>query len=75
MAFAVADFAPHGTGRYWLRCCRRLINRIGEAMKLLKLMAYALFGYALYEFVRGMMEEEPAAPPHRARPRAAKAAE
>jgi hypothetical protein len=43
-------------------------------MKLLKLMAYALFGYALYEFVRGMMEEEPASP-RRARPRAAKPAE
>jgi hypothetical protein len=26
-------------------------------MRLLKLAAYALFGYALYEFVRGMMNE------------------
>jgi hypothetical protein len=31
-------------------------------MRLLKLMAYALFGYALYEFVRGMMEQESARP-------------
>jgi hypothetical protein len=27
-------------------------------MRLLKLAAYALFGYALYEFVRGMMNEQ-----------------
>jgi hypothetical protein len=26
-------------------------------MRLLKLAAYALFGYALYEFIRGMMNE------------------
>jgi hypothetical protein len=26
-------------------------------MRLLKLAAYALFGYALYEFVRGLMNE------------------
>lgn len=27
-------------------------------MRLLKLAAYALFGYALYEFIRGMMNEQ-----------------
>jgi hypothetical protein len=34
-------------------------------MRLIKLMAYLLFGYALYEFVRGVVEEpEPAHPAH-----------
>jgi hypothetical protein len=26
-------------------------------MRLFKMLAYALFGYAIYEFVRGMLEE------------------
>jgi hypothetical protein len=29
----------------------------GHNMRLLKLAAYALFGYAIYEFIRGMVNE------------------
>jgi hypothetical protein len=35
-------------------------------MKLVKLLAYALLGYALYEFIRGIIDEPPPAPPRRA---------
>jgi hypothetical protein len=39
-------------------------------MKLVKLLAYALLGYALYEFIRGIIDEPAPAPPrHAARPR------
>jgi hypothetical protein len=42
----------------------------GALMKLVKLLAYALLGYALYEFIRGIIDEPAPAPPrHAARPR------